>query len=59
MLAGSLHAPMSRPNSDTAAKAEAFDQALEELRAAKAKLDAAANLYLERLEGTRRGKRSA
>ena len=58
MLAGSLYAPMSRPESETTTAAEEFDQALEKLRKAKLKLDAAATLYLQRLEGTRRGKRS-
>ena len=52
MLAGSLYAPLPRPNSDTAKAAEEFDQALEKLRQAKKKLDAAATLYIERLEGT-------
>ena len=58
MLAGSLYAPLPRPNSDTEKAAAEFDKALEKLRKAKLKLDAAATLYLQRLEGTRRGKRS-
>ena len=60
MLAASLlAAPVPRVNSDTDKAADEFDKALERLRKAKLKLDAAANLYLERLEGTRRGKRGA
>ena len=35
----------------------AVDQALDELRQAKERLEAATNLYLERLKGTPRGKR--
>lgn len=59
MLAAEFYAPL-RPHSDTEKAAEEFDQALERLRKAKLKLEAAANLYIERLEGTRRGgKRSA
>lgn len=56
MLAGSLMAPLPRPNSDTEKAAAEFDKALEKLRKAKIKLDRAANLYIQRLEGTHRGK---
>ena len=38
---------------------EAFDAALEDLRRAKQRLQVAADLYLERLEGTKRDKRHA
>lgn len=38
---------------ETQRRLEDFDKALEELRKAKDRLNAAANLYLERLQGVR------
>ena len=52
MLADSLFS-VPHPESKSTA-ADEFDEALKKLRAAKKKLDRAANLYIERLEGTRR-----
>lgn len=58
MQAVSLAAP-PRKDTQTAKKAEEFDAALEHLRRAKRRLDDAANLYLQRLEGNRGDKRDS
>jgi len=52
-LASALLASRDHEREETQQRLEAFDKALTDLRKAKERLTAAANLYLERLQGVR------